>query len=182
MPTHMFYFLKYLAYPDKCCLDELRGLPTDHDHQEIYRLYDPRTQATHYIGRSKDTQERLRDHIKESRMRDRLGHLSPTTTGKIYVENPLKRIWILDLISQGLRPQADKIEVVDPPSQSPLRELRWLLHYYQKGAKLYNYEAVQSRSRALPLVRQYAGDLLHEPPGAPIWDILYRAFRGKSVL
>lgn len=67
MPTHLFYFLKYLAYPEEYRFDELRGLPTN--HQEIYRLYDPRTQVTHYVGCSNDTQERLRHHIKESCMR-----------------------------------------------------------------------------------------------------------------
>lgn len=179
MPTHLFSLLRFLAWPEEYCFDKLRGLPTD--HQEIYRLYDPRTQATHYVGRSNDIQNRLRDHIKESMKRSRLGQLSPNTTGNIYVINPLKRIWILDLMSQGLRPQVEALEVADPPSHAPLRELRWLLHYYQEGARLYNYETVQSESRVLPLVRQYPRDLLHEPPGAPIWDILARTARGESV-
>ncbi|GHO72831.1 hypothetical protein KSD_06020 [Ktedonobacter sp. SOSP1-85] len=179
MPTYLFCFLQYLAWPEEYCFDKLRGLPTD--HQEIYRLYDPRTQATHYIGRAKDSQERLRYHIKESVKYARRGWLSPTTTGKTYVSNPLKRIWILELISQGLRPQAEELEVVDPPSYAPLRELRWLLHYCQEGARLYNYETVQPDSRVLPLVRHYAGDLLHEAPGVPIWDTLARAARGESI-
>ncbi|EFH82674.1 hypothetical protein [Ktedonobacter racemifer] len=86
-------------------------------------------------------------------------------------------VWIVELVAQGLRPQLETLEVVDTPSHTYLRELGWLLHFWQKGAILYNYETVVPHPTMQILMQQYSRDLLYEEPGADIWEILLWAAR-----
>lgn len=176
MPNHLFRFLKYLAHPGECCIEELRHLPTG--HQEIYRLCDPRTLATHYVGRSNHPRRRLHGHVQEALECARYNLLEPEEpqAGVLFF-NIKKRAWIAELDAQGLRPQLESLEVVETPSHTPLRELRWLLHFWQQGATLYNYETVLPCPTMQVLVQQYPHDLLQEEAGADIWDLLLWAYR-----
>lgn len=145
--------------------------------QEIYRLYDPLTLATHYIGHAKDARTRLRGHIKESLRCARDGWLSPNSEGQNYVLNPRKRLWIVRLHDQKQRPGVEVIEHVENPLHTELRELLWLLHYWQQGETLYNYDTVAACDAMRVLVQQHPYDLLHVKPGAPIWQWLYTLHR-----
>lgn len=83
----------------------------------IYRLIDPETGDTHYIGKSVSPHQRLRQHLKET-------------------DSP-KSYWVQSLREKGLEPILEIIDVC-PAQKADEVEHRWIFEYRKNKAKLFN--------------------------------------------
>ena len=89
----------------------------------IYVLTDPRTDAPRYIGKTSiSVAQRLRDHIAEARR----------TAGT------WKLRWIRQLLSEGLRPGCETLEVGDTVGGDAAAERAWIAALRADGVKLVN--------------------------------------------
>jgi len=84
----------------------------------IYGLVDPELNQIRYIGKSKDPEERLRDHLKESKRRENYRHC-----------------WIYSLLSKNLKPQLTIIEECTEDNWEE-RERHWIKYYREKVGNL----------------------------------------------
>lgn len=86
----------------------------------IYRLDDPETGETRYVGKTNDPKKRLRGHIRDARR-----------------ERYHKGYWITNLLARGLKPLMVIIEEV-PFEIWRERELYWIHFYLEHGHPLTN--------------------------------------------
>lgn len=90
----------------------------------IYTLSDPRTEVVRYVGQS-------------TRIKNRYAvHVSPFTKD----DKSRRRAWIVDLLSEGLKPVLSIAEECDL-SELNAREEFWIEHYRAQGANLLNVAA-----------------------------------------
>ncbi|MBO0789998.1 MAG: hypothetical protein J2P36_03485 [Ktedonobacteraceae bacterium] len=89
------------------------------DLQSIYRLFDPRTQETRYIGISSDVNSRYQQHLADTTV-------------------CLKTEWIRGLRASGLLPSIEILEADLPPVLAGEREKYWIQHFLGQGAMLTN--------------------------------------------
>lgn len=96
----------------------------------LYRLADPRTGETKYVGQTKtDIDTRLRRHRKHS-----------VTT----------KSWLADLADDGLEPEIEILEEVNSPGSHLVLEEYWMFLFLVRGNELLNgnYQAVSAKKRA----------------------------------
>lgn len=85
---------------------------------QIYQLVDPRTNAIRYVGLSKDTQKRYKQHIDPHK-----------ATG-----------WIKELLEQGIEPLLEIVEDnISALASAQEREKYWICHYTEHGHSLENW-------------------------------------------
>ena len=110
----------------------------------IYKLIDPLTKETRYIGRTGTSlKQRLEGHIDAARYRG------------YDVTWAMKNKWVKSLLNQGLMPIIEEIEEIRAEEKQALkREFRLICAHMQQGCKLTNCIAnEQSLIRAISLVR-----------------------------
>lgn len=109
----------------------------------IYGLIDPRTNQIKYIGKSDNPKKRLKEHISESRKKNKFG--------------TKKENWINKLFSLNLKPKLKIINKVKFEEYNYWEEF-YIKEYKNKGAKLLNYDekGLGSISRMKELTKKSA--------------------------
>ena len=92
----------------------------------IYRLIDPKTNETRYIGQTGDLSRRYNDHVCDClNIKNKKYHTH-------------KSNWIRNLISNDLLPIIEVIEECDGLDQSNIREKYYIEKFHNEGCKLTN--------------------------------------------
>ena len=122
----------------------------------IYQLIDPRDNLPHYLGFTRNVDRRLYEHIRG----DGSG-------------NALKEAWIDELISCGMEPILQEIEIVTGTLRDAVeREIGWIHFFAEKEAPLTNSNGLPSNERATTF---------YLPPELHRWLKAYAAFHEKSM-
>lgn len=88
----------------------------------VYKLIDPRNNEIRYIGKSEQGINRLKEHLKPSSLKN----------------NTHKDNWIKQLLSLGLKPEIEILEVCISPNELFEAEEKWYNHYKDLGSPLTN--------------------------------------------
>ena len=89
----------------------------------VYGLFDPRTGALRYVGKTTHGMTRIRGHWTPSGLK----------------VNTKKAAWLKSLISQGLRPEIDVLETAATDEELKLIETFWIASLRACGAELLNH-------------------------------------------
>lgn len=100
--------------------------PEDTRKHDVYILSDPRDGSIHYIGVSKNIQQRFKQHLTCSGM------------------NLHKNMWVIRLLQQGLQPHIEVIDRAIGFQEAKQREAHWITYYRDQGEPLTNIEGVVS--------------------------------------
>jgi hypothetical protein len=109
---------------------------------KIYRLIDPITSKTHYVGQTiKDLSERLEGHIYES---------------KKYIgtdQETAKHKWIVQLLDKDLSPKIELLEKVTKPGKRTLdtAEKFWIRSYLGESGQLLNLAFNPYRNKTIEI-------------------------------
>src|SRR5258707_14614414 len=91
--------------------------------QFIYKLYDPRTDITGYLGITIDPNERYKQHLS------------------MVDGNWQKNAWIIGMLAEGVKPGMRIREVIENDDERAfLQEKYWIRFYLDQGINLTNIE------------------------------------------
>ncbi len=111
----------------------------------VYALSDPRDHAVHYVGMSKNPEQRLKQHVRNAPK------------------------WVQGLLEQGVKPVLQVLESVPDLKTAQEREKHWIHHFEGKGFALenlvHNEAAHREREERECLYRNvYASFIKNNPP------------------
>ncbi len=132
----------------------------------VYKLSDPRTNLTHYVGVTKNVHRRFAQHL-----------LFP-------FRNEAKGDWLLSLERDGLLPALEIIERDLPKEVARERERHWIKFYQAQNAPLTNSVCRPRSAKLQPQPEEYAVLLgaVRKAVKAKGWSLLQRVRSDRIYL
>lgn len=137
------------------------------DNWKIYRLIEPETLKTKYVGATSNTLDtRLNWHIRDAKQKCPCTYRELQSSGEIVrydLEN--KHCWIKRLLEAGKKPLIEEImSYAGYWKDARVQEFRVMCEFQRRGERLFNYEI--KSSELLRTLKTIEGSLLD----VSVWD------------